>query len=90
MVEKPVGNEVTHVPILAWLSLKELSPRGPSARGANFLLSKGANSRSRAAGNAQEKGDAESRSGEKMGQESPALPAKHQNGSVLYIYYIII
>ena len=89
-MEKPVGNKVTHVPILAWLSLKDLSPRGLSTQGANFLLNKGANSRSRPAGNAQEKGDAESRSGEKMGQESPALPAKHQNGSFLYIYYIII
>ena len=88
MVEKPAGNEVTHVPILAWLSLKDLSPRGLSAWGVNFLLSIGADSRSRAA--AQEKGDAESRSGEKRGQEGPALPTKHQNGSFLYIYYIII
>lgn len=44
MVEKPAGNEVTHVAILAWLSLKDLSPRGLSAWGVNFLLSIGANS----------------------------------------------
>ena len=87
MVEKPAGNEVTHVPILARLSLKDLSPRGPSARGANFILSKGASSSSRAAGNAQEKGDAEPDQGSKGDRKAQLYQQSTEMEAFLYLLY---
>lgn len=67
-------------------------PEGPvtkrlSAWGVNFLLSIGANSRSRAAGNAQEKGDAESRSGRK-GDRKAQLYRQSTKMEAFFIYVI--